>query len=74
MNIFSLFVCATVSAQSWGVGEYESRVGALCFRKAADWKQWVSLEKPGKSKKEKKKEEAFGERNGGVEEGRKMSG
>lgn len=46
-NIFSLFVCATVSAQAWGVGESEvvSGVRALCVRKAADWKQLVSLEK-----------------------------
>lgn len=52
-DIFSLFVCATVSVQCRGAGEYESGVAALCVRKAADWKQWVSLEKPSVYAKKK---------------------
>lgn len=72
-NIFSLFVCATVSALGWGVGECESGVGALCFRKAADWKQWVSLEKPGKSAQKKGKRHLV-RGTVGVKEGRKMLG
>lgn len=68
-GIFSpyLYVRPCQHRVGW-VGERERVVGALCFRKAADWKQWVSLAKPGESARGKKR------RADGGREGRKMSG